>query len=62
MTAAPRLYFLRTQTRQEVDFVLEHGRRALAIEVKRTTNPKDAAGLRGFLAEYPLEWVRVRKL
>jgi hypothetical protein len=55
MTPAGRLYFWRARTGQEVDFVLEHGRRLLAIEVKRSTNPGygDAAGLRLFLAEYP---------
>jgi predicted AAA+ superfamily ATPase len=55
MTPPGRLYFWRTQSGQEVDFVLEHGRRLLAIEVKRTSNPGygDAAGLRTFLTEYP---------
>ncbi|MDI6768340.1 MAG: ATP-binding protein [Anaerolineales bacterium] len=55
MTPAGRLYFWRTQTGVEVDFVLEHGRRLLAIEVKRSDNPGygDAAGLRAFLSEYP---------
>ena len=45
----------RTHAGTEVDFVLEHGRKVLAIEVKRTTRPgyADAAGLRAFLAEYP---------
>jgi hypothetical protein len=55
MTPPARLYFWRTRTGAEVDFVLEHGRRLLAIEVKHTANPNysDAAGLRSFLAEYP---------
>ena len=55
MTPAGRLYFWRTQRGQEVDFILEHGRRLLAIEVKRSANPGygDAVGLRAFLAEYP---------
>lgn len=55
MTPAGRLYFWRTQSGQEVDFVLEHGRRLLAIEVKRTADPgyDDIAGLRAFLAENP---------
>ncbi|MBA4379585.1 MAG: ATPase [Anaerolinea sp.] len=55
MTPAGRLYFWRTQTGVEVDFVLEHGRHLLAIEVKRSDNPGygDAAGLRAFLSEYP---------
>jgi len=55
MTPAGRLYFWRTQTGVGVDFVLEHGRHLLAIEVKRSDNPGygDAAGLRAFLSEYP---------
>jgi predicted AAA+ superfamily ATPase len=55
MTPAAKLYFWRTQNGQEVDFILEHGRRLLAIEVKRTTNPGygDATGLRTFLDEHP---------
>ncbi|MDO9349063.1 MAG: DUF4143 domain-containing protein, partial [Anaerolineales bacterium] len=55
MTPAGRLYFWRTQTGVEVDFVLEHGRHLLAIEVKHSDNPGygDAAGLRAFLSEYP---------
>jgi len=38
-----------------VDFVLEYGRRILAIEVKRTDQPRyrDAAGLRAFLEMHP---------
>ena len=38
-----------------VDFVVEHGRRLLALEVKRTTEPGygDTTGLRAFLAEHP---------
>ena len=55
MTPTGRLYFWRTRSGLEVDFVLEHGRRLLAIEVKRTANPGygDDAGLRAFLAEFP---------
>ncbi len=55
MTPQGRLYFWRTQSGTEVDFVFEHGRRFLAIEVKRTANPGygDTSGLRAFLAEYP---------
>jgi hypothetical protein len=38
-----------------VDFVIEHGRRLLAVEVKLTANPRyrDAAGLRQFLDAHP---------
>ncbi len=55
MIPPARLYFWRTRRGQEVDFILEHGRRLLAIEVKRTANPGygDTAGLRSFQADYP---------
>lgn len=55
MTPTGRLYFWRTQSGREVDFVIEHGRHLLAIEVKRSTNPGygDKAGLSAFIAEYP---------
>lgn len=55
MTPQGRLYFWRTQNGTEVDFVFEHGRKCLAVEVKRTANPGygDTAGLRAFLTEYP---------
>jgi len=55
LTPAGRLFFWRTQSGLEVDFILEHGRRLLAIEVKFSANPGygDAAGLRAFLSEYP---------
>jgi hypothetical protein len=56
MTPPGRLYFWRTRTGTEVDFILEYGRKLLAIEVKGTSRIgyADAAGLRTFLAEYPL--------
>jgi predicted AAA+ superfamily ATPase len=55
MTPSGRLYFWRTRNGNEVDFVLEHGRRLLALEVKRTAQPTfaDAVGLRLFLKEFP---------
>ena len=55
MTPPGRLYFWHTQSGTKVDFVLEHGRKILAIEVKRTNRPgySHAAGLRTFLTEYP---------
>lgn len=55
MLPQARLYFWRTQKGVEVDFVLEHGRRLLAIEVKQTNQPRyqDISGLQAFLAEYP---------
>ncbi|MFN8489463.1 MAG: ATP-binding protein [Caldilineaceae bacterium] len=50
-----RLYFWRTQTGDEVDFVVEHGRRLLAIEIKITDNPgyRHADELRTFLQAHP---------
>ncbi len=39
MTPDGRLYFWRTRSGVEVDFVVDHGRRLLAIEVKRTAQP-----------------------
>lgn len=54
---SPGEYFhrWRTATGVEVDFVVEHGRRLLPIEVKSTTRPgyDDAKGVEAFLAEYP---------
>jgi len=54
MTPPARLYFWRTQGGVEVDFVVEHGRRVLALEVKRTSSPGygDVEGLRRFLADH----------
>jgi len=51
-----RLHFWRTQTGDEVDFVVEHGRRVVGIEVKMTDAPgyRHAAGLAKFLGEHPL--------
>ncbi|RLA98676.1 MAG: ATP-binding protein [Deltaproteobacteria bacterium] len=51
----PRLYYWRTVTGREVDFVIEWGRRLVAVEVKFTESPRydDAATLRLFLEEYP---------
>jgi predicted AAA+ superfamily ATPase len=55
MTPSARLYFWRTLEGNEVDFVLEYGRRLLAIEVKLTDNLgyRDTAGLRLFLDNHP---------
>lgn len=55
MTPSARLYFWRTLEGHEVDFVLEHGRRLLAIEVKLTDNLgyRDTAGIRLFLEKHP---------
>ena len=55
MTPSGRLSFWRTRAGTEVDFVVEHGRRVMAVEVKATTNPgyRDIAGLQSFLGEHP---------
>ncbi len=55
LTPAARLFFWRTQTGAEVDFVLEHGRRVLAFEIKSTDNPgyRDTEGMRRFLEAQP---------
>jgi predicted AAA+ superfamily ATPase len=55
MTPAGRLHFWRTLEGHEVDFVLEHGRRLLAIEAKLTDHLgyRDTAGLRLFLENHP---------
>lgn len=57
MTPSARLSFWRTQAGggAEVDFVVEQGRRALALEVKLTDTPgyRDTEGLRTFLSQHP---------
>lgn len=55
MTPSGRMYYLRQQDGTEVDFVVEHGRRFLAVEVKQTRNPSfhDTVGLQKFLAQNP---------
>lgn len=51
----PRIHYWRTTTGREVDFVLEHGRTLLPIEIKMTSSPsfKDTEGIRLFMEEYP---------
>jgi predicted AAA+ superfamily ATPase len=55
MTPRPRIHYWRTVSGVEVDFVIEHGRRLLPIEVKLAESVRfsDAAHLRTFMAEYP---------
>ncbi len=55
ITPRPRLFYWRTTTGKEVDFVLEWGRKLLAVEVKLADKPKfsDIETLRMFLEEYP---------
>jgi len=55
MIPKAHLFYWRTVTGKEVDFVLEWGRKLLAVEVKMTDNPKfsDIETLKLFLDEYP---------
>jgi hypothetical protein len=55
LTPLGALYYWRTVSGAEVDFVIEHGRRLLAFEVKYTTRPEhqDIRNLLLFLKEYP---------
>ena len=54
-TPKPEIYYWRTVSGQEVDFVIEQGRKLLALEVKLTTKPsvQDIRHLLLFLEEYP---------
>ncbi len=54
LTPNARLFYLRMRTGQEVDFVVQHGRKILPIEVKLTQKPgyDDAKHLRLFLEQY----------
>jgi uncharacterized protein len=49
------VFYWRTVTAKEVDFVIERGGQLLGIEVKTTSRPgpRDADGLRAFCDEYP---------
>ncbi len=51
----PNIFYWRTTYGQEVDFVLEHGKKLVAIEVKlsKTARYSDCEGLKMFLEEYP---------
>lgn len=55
MIPSARIYSWRQQDGKEVDFVVEHGRRILAVEVKRSSKPsfRDASGIRAFLDQHP---------
>ena len=52
---AGRLYFWRRRDGIEVDFVIEHGRRVLGIEVKRVKKIayRDLVGFQTFLEQHP---------
>ena len=55
LTPKPRLFYWRTTTGKEIDFILEWGRQIIAIEVKLSHKPQfsDTETLRLFLEEYP---------
>jgi len=55
MVPKANIFYWRTTTGKEVDFVLEHGRRLLAVEVKLTKNPSfgDAKNLISFIEDNP---------
>jgi uncharacterized protein len=55
MVPKVKIYYWRTTTGKEVDFVLEHGRKLVAVEVKLTKNPAfgDIGNLLTFIDDYP---------
>lgn len=55
LTPPGRLFFWRTREGREVDFVIEHGRKVVTVEVKATDRPGygDIAALQTFLREHP---------
>jgi len=55
LTPKARIYYWRTVGGKEVDFVLEYGKRLIAVEVKLSTSPnyRDTEGIKSFLQEYP---------
>jgi predicted AAA+ superfamily ATPase len=55
VTPKAGLYYWRTVSGREIDFVIERGRRLLAIEVKYTSNPTayDIKNLLEFMNDYP---------
>jgi predicted AAA+ superfamily ATPase len=56
-TSRPAILYWRTNSGDEVDFVIERQGKLLAIEIKATSNPgyNDTRGLRSFLQEYPTD-------
>jgi predicted AAA+ superfamily ATPase len=50
-----RLYFWNVQGRYEVDFIIEAGRKCIAIEVKASARweEKDLSGIKAFLSATP---------
>ncbi len=54
MVPKVQIFYWRTISWKEVDFVLEYGTKLIAIEVKfsDTVNYRDAGGIRAFVEEY----------
>lgn len=50
-----KIFYWRTVSGKEIDFVFERGRSLIVIEVKLSTAPnyKDTEGIKSFLEEYP---------
>lgn len=55
MLPPARLFYWRTRTNKEVDFIFEYGRKFIAIEVKlsSTVGYGDVKNIQSFLTEYP---------
>ena len=55
MVPSARIFYWRTVTGKEVDFVIEYGNKLLPIEVKLSSKAdySDTGGLRAFMEEYP---------
>ena len=55
MAPRARIYFWRTSTGKEVDFVIEWGRKLIAVEVKFSDQARyaDISGIQLFIDEYP---------
>jgi predicted AAA+ superfamily ATPase len=58
LTPKPEIYFYRTSDGAELDFVIEHKRRLLPMEVKSSSRvtPRDLRTLERFLDEYSAPW------
>jgi uncharacterized protein len=55
MAPKSKIHYYREVNQKEVDFVIEHGKKKIVIEVKLTNSPHygDTKGLRYFVNEYP---------
>ena len=55
MVPKVNIFYWRTTTGKEVDFILEHGKKLLAFEVKLTERPtfNDIKNLLTFIGDYP---------